>query len=217
MQYSIIIPIYNEEKTLTRLLIELKPFSYNNEILIINDGSNDNSQEILENCSFIKLINLKENCGKGVAILEGIKLSKYKKIIITDGDLELKTRELKTLMTLRKKKKPFILGCRYKSTNNINSLWDLGNYILTKIFNLKNNSKIPDALCCAKSFYKGDIQINTLKSKRFDIDVEITSRLIRKLEPINITFLSYNRRNFSQGKKLRLIDGIIILKRILIT
>ena len=58
MQYTIIIPIYNEEKTLTRLLIELKPFSYNNEILIINDGSNDNSQEILENCSFIKLINI---------------------------------------------------------------------------------------------------------------------------------------------------------------
>ena len=73
-----------------------------------------------------------------------------------------------------------------------------------------------DALCCAKAFYKKDIKIGNLKSNKFDIDIEITGQLIR-LHKNNInSSISYTRRIFNQGKKLRLRDGYLILKRIFI-
>ena len=98
MPYSIIIPIYNEEKTLPRLLKELKPFSIENELIFINDGSTDLSKKILSNCNYIKLFSFKRNHGKGVAIKTGLQKTSNEKIIITDGDLELDTKELKKLI-----------------------------------------------------------------------------------------------------------------------
>ncbi len=215
MLYSIIIPIYNEEKTLVTFLNELEPFSYQNEIIIINDGSDDKSKYILEGCPFVKTLHFDTNKGKGIAISEGIKESKYEKIIITDGDLELKTSELHKLMILDKMSKPFIIGSRYKSSSRITSLWDLGNFCLTFIFNIKNRTNITDALCCAKSFYKQDLNLNSLKSNRFDIDVEISTYLIKKYTITNTVYLSYKRRGPSEGKKLKITDGLIILNRIL--
>ena len=98
MNYSIIIPIFNEQASLTKLLSELYIFSSKNEIILINDGSTDSSKDILKSCKYIKLINLDKNQGKGKAIAQGIKVATYDKIIITDGDLELKTEELKNMM-----------------------------------------------------------------------------------------------------------------------
>ena len=95
MYYSIIIPIYNEHNCLPPLLDNIKKYSYNNEIIIINDGSNDGSKEILEKCNFIQLINLKSNFGKAIAVMEGLKVSKFEKVIIFDGDLEISPNEIK--------------------------------------------------------------------------------------------------------------------------
>ena len=213
MPYSIIIPIHNEEKYIPRLLDEIKPFSYDNEILIIDDGSKDNSNLLLKKCNFIKFIRLEQNNGKGFAIKTGLKNIRYEKVLIFDGDLELKTSELAKLMVLNNNTK-FVLGERFKSDFFSYSLWNFGNFFLTNFFNFRNNTILNDALCCAKSFYKTDIKVNSLKSNKFDIDVEITSKLIKKHQPKNV-LLSYTRRNFKQGKKLRLADGWIILFRII--
>ena len=86
-KYSIIIPIYNEASLLPKLLEELYLFyTKGNEIIIINDGSDDESASILESCNFIKLINLNKNTGKGFAIIYGLSIAKNNCIVIFDGD-----------------------------------------------------------------------------------------------------------------------------------
>tara|TARA_B100000676_G_C17734299_1_gene658044 strand:- start:74 stop:730 length:657 start_codon:yes stop_codon:yes gene_type:complete len=215
LHYSIVIPIYNEQSTLKQLLSELKIFSNDNEIIIINDCSDDNSKQILERCTYIKLINQKIKSGKGAAIIFGLQYAKYNKIIITDGDLELKTSELTSLMKLNKSKNiNIIFGSRYKKIIPYLSLWNFGNFFLTYIFNYIHNVQLPDALCGVKAFYRSDLKIDSLNSKGFDIDVEITAHLLKKFNSYEVEYLSYNRRSFGQGKKLKILDGFIILHRI---
>ena len=216
MPYSIIIPIHNEEKSIPKLLYQLKDYSKHNEILIINDGSNDNSKILLENSHYISLYNIKNNSGKGAAIKIGLKIAKYNKIILFDGDLELKTKDINKLMILDYENDiDFVLGYRFNKLNPFQSFWDFGNFLFTLFFNLIYNINLNDALCCAKSFYKKDIIVNKIKSKSFDIDIELTSMLIKKNKKFKVTSLDYKRRTIKDGKKLRFIDSIKIFIRII--
>lgn len=212
MKYSIIIPIFNEISRLKPLLNTLQEYNKEgHEILIINDGSNDGSKEILVECDFINLINIYPNQGKGIAIVQGLRQARNDKIIIFDGDLELHPNDIKKLMILDKNKNSnSVLGNRFNSFH-LGSIWDLGNKLLTITFNWLNDSNVKDALCCAKAFYKSDIQINGLNSKKFEIDVEITSQLVKIHSSIKNINLKYERRNISQGKKLRLRNSFSIL------
>ena len=121
--YSIIIPIFNEGSKLPKLLKGLHPYSIQgHEIIIINDGSNDDSSKILQNCNFVKLITFKNNKGKGLALREGFKNAKNNKTITFDGDLELHPKELELLMILDKDQQvDSVLGTRYNKINPFNS------------------------------------------------------------------------------------------------
>ena len=219
MYYSIIIPVYNELEKLDFLVKGLKIYSdQGHEILIINDGSNDGSLNFLEKISFVTLISHKINQGKGIAIKNGLINSKNNKTIIFDGDLELKTKEIYKLMILDKKNKVFsAVGFRNSISNVLISKYDLGNVLFTKLFNLLNLSHHKDVLCCAKSFYKKDIQIFDLKSKSFDIDIELMYliTLNQKSRLLPHISLSYNRRGYIEGKKLKFLDAWIIFRRLI--
>ncbi len=214
--YSIIIPIYNEIESISPLLDKLKYFNeLGHEIVIVDDGSVDGSTFILEKNNFINLIALKNNEGKGNAIKKGLKSSKYDKIILYDGDLELSTIQIEKLMVLKRDSKiHFVLSKRVPKIRFF-SVWDIGNFIFTKLFNIMNGSDLEDALCCAKSFYKSDLDLENLKSTSFDIDVEISTKLLRKHRNPKIVSLDYIRRYRKDGKKLALKDSLTILKRIL--
>ena len=214
--YTIIIPIFNEKLKIQYLLDGLQ--KYNNighEILIINDGSTDGSKEILSKCNFINLINLDNNMGKGTAVIKGLESAKNNKVLIFDGDLELNPEEIEKLMILNRK-----ININSVFANRFNnhysfSIWNIGNKLLTVLFNFLNTSNLKDALCCAKSFYKSDVQIDKLKSKKFDIDVEISSNLMKINSFVQNININYNRRNIEQGKKLRLKDSFSIFLRII--
>ena len=221
MPYSIIIPIYNEYNTLKTLLKNLKRYyKLGHEIIIIDDGSTDQSKLVLKKCSFINLLVLDKNHGKGIAIRTGLEKSKNEKIIIYDGDLELKIGDISKFMNLDRKNKIYsIMGFRFKHLGLIRSGVDWGNFIFTTFFNLLYRSCHKDILCCAKSFYRKDIPIKELKSIGFDIDVEISSYLTlnNRGKYIPQIFLHYNRRSLFEGKKLKISDGWVILKRILLS
>ena len=221
MPYSIIIPIYNEYNTLKTLLKNLKRYyKLGHEIIIIDDGSTDQSKLVLKKCSFINLLVLDKNHGKGIAIRTGLEKSKNEKIIIYDGDLELKIGDISKFMNLDRKNKIYsIMGFRFKHLGLIRSGVDWGNFIFTTFFNLLYRSCHKDILCCAKSFYKSDIPLDRIKSKGFDIDIELSTFLTKNSREKQITqkILNYNRRSIEQGKKLKIQDGFLILKRIILS
>ena len=219
MPYSIIIPIYNEEKTLNKLLFSLEKYSFSkNEILIINDGSIDGTKKILKKHSFINVLHLKKNYGKGSAIKIGLQESIYNKTIIYDGDLELHTDDITKLMRLDQDNGIHsLVGTRFNNLSPFKSKFEWGNFMFTSFFNLLFQSCHKDVLCCAKAFYKNDLPIKKLNSKGFDIDVEILSFLTKNSRRVKIPqiLLKYRRRSFNEGKKLKISDGWNILMRVI--
>ncbi len=218
-RYSIIIPIHNEKKSIIELLNKLKYYAENNhEVLIIDDGSNDGTTELLQKYNFIKLIICKKNKGKGSAIRLGLLESKYNKIIIFDGDMELDPSEISKLMILDKKKNIYqVMGYRFKNLNPLKSNFDWGNFMFTSFFNIIFQSNHKDILCCAKSFYLDEKIINYLFSNNFDIDVELSSifTIRNRFKRTPHIFLNYKRRTLHEGKKLQISDGWHILFRII--
>jgi dolichol-phosphate mannosyltransferase len=219
MPYSIIIPIYNEERTLEKLLKSLEQYSHSrNQILIINDGSVDKTNKILKKYDFIDVLHLKKNYGKGTAIKIGLHKSIHNKTIIYDGDLELHTDGISELMRLDRDNSVYsILGQRFKKLSFLNSKFDWGNFVFTSFFNFVSFTHNEDVLCCAKSFFKKDIPLDKLKSKGFDIDIELSWILVKnnKLKRIKHIFLNYQRRSVKEGKKLKINDGWKILRRVI--
>ena len=215
--YSIIIPIHNELKVLPELLNRLKHFSKSgHEVLIINDGSTDGTDKILNKCQHINRINIKTNIGKGGALKTGLNKALNEKIIIFDGDMELEPYDINLLMILSKENNIHcVFGSRFKTRINISSLWDFGNFFFTWFFNKIHESNLSDALCCAKAFYKKDIKPENLVSSKFDIDVELASTLIKKVKNIRMVNINYRRRTMNEGKKLHIFDSWSIIKRIL--
>ena len=100
------------------------------------------------------------------------------------------------------------------SMNYNSSIWDLGNKLITILFNFINRSKVKDSLCCAKAFLKSDIDIENLQSSKFDIDVEILSKLVKLKLQITDVNLHYKRRGKGQGKKLKFKDTARVIFRI---
>jgi glycosyltransferase involved in cell wall biosynthesis len=218
MPYSIIIPVHNEVESLPTLLDRLTPYSQNNEIIIIDDGSNDQSGALLQKCSFISLIHFQYNLGKGKAICAGLAKASHDKIILFDGDLELDLREVTSFMILNKVEGiDVIFGTRTNSMNPTKSILDFGNFFLNGLFNLINQTSFTDVLCGCKAFYKSDLKNGLPVSIGFDIDVEIATNLVSENNTIEEIPISYKRRSQTEGKKLKLTDGWKILKRILFT
>ena len=216
MPYSILIPIHNEETNIPALLDELKYYTPDHEVLIIDDGSTDGSFTLLSKYTYINLIRMEKNSGKGAAIRKGLEQATHNKVIISDGDLELDPKEISILMILDKEKGiQCVFGSRYKTIHPFTSFWDFGNFFFTGLFNMVHGSQHTDALCCAKAFYRSYINIEKLQSTGFDIDVELAVTLKKKNINIKTVYLGYTRRSEDEGKKLRFSDGWTILKRIL--
>tara|TARA_B100002052_G_scaffold176004_1_gene160143 strand:+ start:1690 stop:2346 length:657 start_codon:yes stop_codon:yes gene_type:complete len=212
--YSIIIPIYNERTSIPSLLDKLYPYAKNNqEIIIIDDGSTDGTNVILNKCDFIISIKNDINTGKGSAIRKGLQIASNDKIILFDGDMELDPDTINLFMILNNKIRN-VSGIRYDRFHPYRSVWDFGNYFFSHLFNTKHETKIYDVLCCAKAFYKSDIDISRLKSNRFDIDIELLTALIKNNSIIYTILLPYQRRKKIYGKKINLWDGWDIIKRI---
>lgn len=136
--FSAIIPVFNEERTILNILKQLKSanLSSNLEIIVVNDGSTDNSLKILEKNRdlYSKLINLKKNCGKGKAVIEGLKNSSGDYILIQDADLEYSPFDLKKFVKkIQEKNYDIVMGSRFTSSErSVLHFWHMfGNKLIT--------------------------------------------------------------------------------------
>ena len=222
MNLSIIIPVFNEENFLEKLFYDLKKYFNTNdtEIIFVNDGSTDNSKNLIEH--FIKddlknfkttLINFDFNKGKGKAVREGINLSKGKYVLLQDADLELDLEDSKELYDIIKNNSDIkcIFGSRYLSgklkKNNyfFNQLVAKLNSI---IFNLFFSQSLSDIHCGLKILHRDVIKKLKLDINDFGLEIDIASQIVRNNFFIYEYGVSYYFRTKQQGKKITWIDGL---------
>ena len=223
MKISIILPVYNEEKTIYKILDKLKKINLGikKEIIIINDGSEDNSKNIIErhikkqkkNNNIEYEFKTKENAGKGSAIKEGIKLATGGIITIQDADLEYNPEDYKKLIKpIMQNKAKVVYGSRFlKEHKPMYKIYFLGNKFLSVLTKILYNSKITDMETCYKVFKAEIIKNMHIKANKFDFEPEITARILKQGIKIKEIPISYNPRSIEEGKKINWKDGLIAI------
>ena len=220
MKLSIIIPAYNEARTIHLILNKVLDLvlihNIEKEVIIVNDCSKDDTakvvKEYIKDKSFIKFVEHEVNKGKGAAIHTGIKEATGDFVIVQDADLEYDPQEINTLL------KPIIdgfadvvYGSRFMGGNphRILFFWhSIGNNILTFASNMFTNLNLTDMETCYKLFDANMAKSLKLKEKRFGFEPEVTAK-IAKVPKIRIyeVGISYYGRTYEEGKKIGAIDG----------
>lgn len=222
---SIIIPVYNEEKTITQILDRINTVklirNIEKEVIIVNDCSTDNTETVINayidnnkntTLNYCKYIRHDENQGKGAAIHTGIAKATGEYILVQDADLEYDPGEYNTLL------KPIVLGSadviygsRFMGGNphRILFFWhSLGNKMLTMLSNMFTNLNLTDMNTCYKLIRSDILKQLPLNEKRFGFDPEVTVKVAR-IPHIRIyeVGISYYGRTFAEGKKIGWRDG----------
>ena len=224
MILSIIIPVYNEEKTIVEILKKIKKNSSSlvkYEIIVINDGSTDNTKKLLEENKelYDKLLINENNKGKGFSVKKGIANASGSHVIFQDADLEYDPSEyIKFEKIFTEFDADGIIGSRFVYSNytrSHNILNKIGNTILTLVFNLLYNTTFTDIYSCYFAFKKNLVDANMLETEGFEQHAEILCKVIKKGNKFYEVPISYNGRNASEGKKIRAYHFFIVLYQII--
>ena len=215
MKISVIIPCFNEHKTINTILDKLKNLSnFDKEIIIIDDFSNDGTKEILqkiENSDEIKTIFNEKNFGKGYCIKKGIEEASGDIIIIQDADLEYDPTDIpKIINPIKNGDADVVYGSRFTGSDEKRVLFywhSLGNKFLTTLSNMFSNLNLTDMECCYKAFKKEIIKSINLKENRFGFEPEVTAKISKKDIKIFEVGIKYFGRKYSEGKKITWVDG----------
>lgn len=224
MKLSIIIPVFNEEKTVKQLIQKVKsvtlPQKLKKEIIVINDASTDTTEKILSKIKGVKLIHHKINLGKGAAIKTAFRYVKGQIIAIQDADLEYNPEDLRKLINPILKNKTYVcFGTRLKNyplrfwgknKTVLPTHW-IANKSLSLLTSLLYQSKISDMETCYKVFRKEVIEKINLRSSRFDFEPEITAKILKQGYKILELPIKVNPRTKKQGKKIQFQDGLFAI------
>ena len=216
MKLSILIPCYNEEKTIKLILDKVKSnINPTDEIIIIEDFSTDKTQDILKNelvNNTYKIIYNKKNYGKGYSIREGIKAATGDIILIQDADLEYNPNDYKKLIDpIKNNIADVVYGSRFIGSEQRRVLFfwhTLGNKFLTFLSNMTTNLNLTDMEVCYKAFKSEILKNIKLEENRFGFEPEITAKIARKKLRIYEIGISYFGRTYEEGKKITWRDGI---------
>ena len=219
---SVVIPVYNEEHTVTKLLDRVCALSIPGvslELLVVNDGSTDATADVLrnwaaghENQPGLKVVIAeKSNGGKGSAVREGIRLSTGDVLIVQDADLEYDPADYAVCIApILNGEAKIVYGSREDSNRNriySSPFFYLGALSLTFWINLLCNSDLTDEPTCYKTFDGNLIRSVPFEGNRFDWEPEITVKLLRLGYHIHEVIVTYRPRSVAEGKKIRLRDG----------
>ncbi len=227
MKLSILIPVYNEEKTVSVVVDSLNKLELSNitkEMIIIDDGSKDKTPKILKdlkkNNPKITVISHTKNKGKGGAIQTGLKKSTGDIVLIQDADLEYNPKDIpKLLKPILQKKSEVVYGTRLRMKPVLFGenktpllLHFFGNKFLSLVTSLLYGVNITDMETGYKVFIKKAVEGINLKSRSFDMEPEITAKFLKKGIKILELDISTNPRGYEEGKKIRPVkDGSIAL------
>ena len=229
MKVSILIPVYNEQATLRELLHRVRsvdltvdaahstylegPIVLEREIVLVDDGSTDGSEAILREEAAngdIKVVFHGHNRGKGAAVRTGIQAATGDILLIQDADLEYDPREyLSLLLPILEKRAEVVYGSRFLGGPRTAMLfWHmLANKLITLLTNVLYNAILSDVETCYKVFRADLIKAIPLRSNRFEIEPEITAKVLKRGHRIYEVPISYTGREYTEGKKIGLKDA----------
>lgn len=231
MKLSIIIPVYNEERTISEILNRVMkarlPDKVSREIVVVDDASKDNSyklcllfkQKFGEKVKF-KIIRHNTNRGKGASVVDGMNLSSGDVILIQDADLEYDPNDYERLIgPIIKGKSNVVYGTRLKhyplhlfgrkKTPLVAHYF--GNKLLTFVTSILYQRKVSDMETCYKVFNREVIKGMNLRSKRFDFEPEFTAKVLKAGYKIFEIPIKVHPRGYDEGKKISWIDGFVAL------
>jgi len=208
---SVIVPVYNEVKTIRQILEKISTVAIDKEIIVVDDGSSDGTGKVLRDIQQpnLKVIHHSSNRGKGAAFLTGLSNATGDYVIIQDADLEYDPTEyVKLIDEFNKDGADIVLGARFTGGYRGLLIPRLGNQFLTGFLNLLFGVQLNDFLTCYKLLRRDTLNKLDLKSQGFGIDTEIVSKVLKRKLKIKQVPVSYKPRNYAEGKKIKWYDGI---------
>jgi glycosyltransferase involved in cell wall biosynthesis len=224
MKLSVIIPCYNEKKTIKKIIDKIFLQKINLEIILVDDGSDDGTVNVIKNYkkdSRIKKVFHLKNKGKGAAIKSASKFISGDIVLIQDADLEYNPKDYKKILDKFKEDKNVkaVYGSRALNKNNYQGKMTLmrliriiGNKMLTLFSNSINSQNLTDAHTCYKSFRVNAFQKIILEEDDFSFCAEVNAKLSRMNINIEEVPISYSGRTIAEGKKIKFIDFFLAIK-----
>jgi len=217
MKLSIIIPVYNEEKTILEILARLRAvkFDLDYEIIVVDDGSTDKTKEILSRETIlsspsVKLISSDKNYGKGAALRRGFEAAQGDIVAIQDADLEYQPQELPLLIKpILRGQSRIVYGARFLRPHQPRyKLFYQGNRLISWLFWLIYGVRVNDPWTGYKVFRRDALNNFQLNGQGFDLEIELTAKWLRAKEKIMEMPITYQSRSYQEGKKIRWTDGL---------
>ncbi|MBJ7361469.1 MAG: glycosyltransferase family 2 protein [Ilumatobacteraceae bacterium] len=211
---SVIIPCYNEQGTIASLIAMVQASPWVQEIIVVDDGSQDKSREILEAISDpqVRVIMHTVNQGKGAALRTGFSHATSEFVIVQDADLEYDPSEYPLVLEpLLDNRADVVFGSRFLSgrPHRVLYFWhSLGNRFLTLMSNMFTDLNLTDMETCYKCFRREVIQAIDIEEDRFGFEPEITAKLAKLHLRIYEVGISYSGRTYDEGKKIGWRDGV---------
>lgn len=209
MKLSVIIPVFNERNTIKEVVQAVLAVEMADEIIIVDDGSTDGTRELYPEIaaldSLIQIHLHEKNMGKGSAVRTGFGKASGDIFLIQDADLEYDPREYEMLTRpIVEGKAAVVYGSRFRGgPTKAMFFWHMvGNKLLTFVTNVIYNTILTDMETCYKVFRADVVRDMTLRSKGFEFEPEVTSKVLKRGHRIYEVPISYNGREFEEGKKL---------------
>lgn len=213
MQLSVIIPVFNEKATLAEIVRRVAASRLASEIIVVDDGSTDGTREVvaeLEARGAIRAIYQPKNRGKGAAVRAAIQAATGEVVLIQDADLEYNPKDYPNLLEpIQDGIADAVYGSRFLGApRRVTMFWHLlANKLLTFATNLLYNSILSDMETGYKAFRASAVRSMPLRANRFDFEPEITAKLLKRGARLFEVPISFNPREYSQGKKIGMRDA----------